>query len=139
LAAGIATALLIGRLDSKFIGLPAWVMTSLYGYAVVQAGWPAFPKNDAARAVLLNLAFPLKCLFFLVMSWLYQSGVFAFYIDRIGLLYDEVAGERWASCGRFQGKPGPGKPGKERARRSPEGVVARTPESVGHPPEAAQR
>jgi hypothetical protein len=106
LAAGIATALLIGRLDSKFIGLPIWVMTFLYGYAVVQAGWPAFPENDAARAVLLNLAFPLKCLFFLVLLWLYQSGVFAYYIDEIGLLYEKVSGDRRAFCSRFQGKRG---------------------------------
>jgi hypothetical protein len=79
-------------------------MTLLYGYAVVQAGWSAFPENDAARAVLLNLAFPLKCLFFLVLLWLYQSGVFAYYIDEIGLLYEKVSGDRRAFCSRFQGQ-----------------------------------
>ncbi len=40
LIVGIATALLIGRLDSKYIGLNKAVIITLYGYALIQ---PLFP------------------------------------------------------------------------------------------------
>jgi len=101
IAAGLATALVIGRLDSKFIGLPSWVVVALYGYAVIQPGWSSF-EDPAVRAVLLNVALTLKLLLFVVVWWLFKSGVFLFYLERIRHVYDEVRDDRTAYLARVQ-------------------------------------
>jgi hypothetical protein len=103
IAAGLATALLVGRLDSKFIDLPSWSVIALYAYAVIQVGWPGF-QQESVRAVLLTVALTLKLLLFVVVCWLFKSGVFLFFLERVGALYDEVANERQLFLSRVQHK-----------------------------------
>jgi hypothetical protein len=104
-AAGVATAIMVGRLDSKFIGLPTMAMIPLYGYAVIQSGWPSFAGDNQARAVLLNLALVLKVHFFAVTFWLFRSGVFLFYLEGLAGIYDRVSSERKTFLGRVLGIP----------------------------------
>jgi len=102
LSACLATALLVGRLDSKLINLPTWVIVVLYGYAAIQPGWPTFDQSVAARALLLNVALAMKFLFFLLIYWLYSSGVFLFYIDRVSQIWDNAATDRSHFLARVQ-------------------------------------
>jgi hypothetical protein len=101
ITAGLATALVVGRLDSKFIGLPSWTVVALYGYAVIQPGWSSF-SDPAVRAVLLNTALTLKLLLFVVVWWLFKSGVFLFYLERVRHVLDEVQDERTVYLARVQ-------------------------------------
>jgi hypothetical protein len=102
LAAGLATALFVGRLDSKFIDLPLWAVISLYAYAVIQPAWSQFIDHPALRATLLNVALVLKTLMFAVMYWLFRSGVFLFYVERFSKLYDDAQSERLDFLRRVQ-------------------------------------
>lgn len=88
IAAGLATALLVGRLDSRFIGLSPYIITLLYVYAVIQAAWPTFGDNPMTRIVIVNIALALKILLFAVMYWLFRSGVLLYYLEQIAGVYE---------------------------------------------------
>jgi len=94
IAAGLATALLVGRLDSHFIRLSPLVIPLLYSYAVVQTAWAAFPTSPDAMIVILNMAFVFKLLLFFVMYWLSRSGVLLYYLDRLANVYEYTPVER---------------------------------------------
>ncbi|HVS17206.1 MAG TPA: hypothetical protein VMT18_01310 [Planctomycetota bacterium] len=57
LFAGIATGLLVGRLDSKYLRVPRGLIGTLYGYAVIQMLWPVIRSNafppDIEKALYL--------------------------------------------------------------------------------------
>lgn len=94
--AGLATAVVVGRLDSKYFGIPHTVIIFLYLYAVIQPGWAQFESspNNAVPLALLNLALALKVLFFMVIKWSIDTGRFHYYADRMGSLIDEIEAER---------------------------------------------
>ncbi|MGA9768727.1 MAG: hypothetical protein WBV94_06795 [Blastocatellia bacterium] len=94
LGAGVALALLIGRLDSIFIGLHTWVVGLIYFYAVIQPGWEAFPEKPEVKLILINLALFLKILFFLLIYWLFKSGVLLFYLHSLGQIDKDIISER---------------------------------------------
>lgn len=102
LLSGLAIALLVGRLDSKLLNLSIWVMAPLYGYAVIQPGWPAFDESPALRTILLSLALALKCLLWLVIYWMFTSGVFLYYLERINEIHDKVTADRTQFLSRVQ-------------------------------------
>ncbi|MEM8931590.1 MAG: helix-turn-helix transcriptional regulator [Acidobacteriota bacterium] len=93
-AQGTALALLVGRLDSKTIGPPTWVIASLYVYAAIQGAWPVFQTHPALMSVLTVLALALKCLLFLFVEWLFASRVLLYYLERLRVLDDEVRRSR---------------------------------------------
>lgn len=63
LIVGIATALFIGRLDSRYIGLHKAVITTLYGYALIQPLFPYLfqnttpPDTSAILPVIIQYVF----------------------------------------------------------------------------------
>lgn len=83
LCAGVALALLVGRLDSRLIGLPVWTVILMYIYAVLQTDWLLFPEHANWKIVLVIVALILKTFLFFVMTWLYKSGVLFYYLERI--------------------------------------------------------
>lgn len=92
--AGVSFALVIGRLDSKFIDPPTPVIFFLYLYAVIQPTWIAFLGDEEMQAILFSVALVLKCLLFVFISWLFQSGTLFFYIDKMLDLYEHAADQR---------------------------------------------
>lgn len=102
IAAGLATALLVGRLDSRFISLSPAIITLLYVYAVIQAAWPTFGDNPTIRIVIVNLALALKILFFAVVYWLFRSGVMLYYLEKIADVYKQSPAERQEFLSRLQ-------------------------------------
>lgn len=82
-AGGVALALFVGRLESRFIEPPVWLIIVLYVYAVIQGGLGAFHLTPTHKFVLLDCAFVFKCLLFLFVSWLFESGVLEQYFEEV--------------------------------------------------------
>jgi hypothetical protein len=82
-------ALLVGRLESKYIDPPVWLITALYSYAVIQGALGAFGVGEAdgssmgLQAVMLYCGFALKCLLFLFVAWVMESGLLLSYMRSV--------------------------------------------------------
>lgn len=90
IAGGIAMALYVGRLQSKFLGPRAWLLFALYSYTAIQPLFVLLEERPVAAVILIDFALILKCLLFLYMMWLFQSGRLLFYFVRVRRAYREV-------------------------------------------------
>lgn len=91
LAAGIALALLIGRLESKlFVGSGLLVIAVLYSYAMIQPLAILFERSKTAIVVLTSIALCLKCLLFAFVAWALETRRVLYYMKRIRELAAEV-------------------------------------------------
>lgn len=74
----VVLALLIGRLDSKLIGLPSWLVCILYFYAAVQPLFVVFDLTgdifNAIQTIVLLVVFAFKVYFFLIIIYALQMG-----------------------------------------------------------------
>ncbi len=80
---GIGIALIAGRLDSKYINLPAGYVYVLYLYAIIQIIWPFVQGSDdnvLVAEIMLLIALVCKVVFFLIMYWLISTNVIYFYM-----------------------------------------------------------
>jgi hypothetical protein len=94
IASGLSMALVVGRLDSKFSDPPTWAVTLLYLYALIQVLWERFGQDPVVENVVISAALMFKCLLFLIVAWMLQSGVLFFYLDRLAYLITNVENER---------------------------------------------
>ncbi len=101
-AQGTALALMVGRLDSKYLEPPTVVVALLYVYAAIQGAWPMFQSHHQLMLVLTFLALVLKCLLFLFVAWLFESQVLLFYLERVRQLDHGVRTERADYLARIQ-------------------------------------
>jgi hypothetical protein len=84
---GVAMALWVGRLDSKFLMTPSGVILALYFYAILQATWLVFPYEDERLLVITGIAMILKVVVYLVCGWLLSSGRLLYFFQEMRLLY----------------------------------------------------
>lgn len=74
----VTLALLIGRLDSKFIGLPSVLISILYGYSAVQPLFVAFEQEGEVfqiiKTFVLITVFIFKIYFFFIITYALQTG-----------------------------------------------------------------
>jgi len=96
IAGAIAMALLVGRLQSKFLGPRLWLLIALYSYTAIQPLFLYLEKNDIWAVALIDFALVLKCLLYLYTAWLFQSGDLLFYFARVRRIYRTVASQRKA-------------------------------------------
>lgn len=89
---GTALALLVGRLDSRYVEAPSAVIALLYFYAAIQGAWPVLSCEYGWMLVFFALV--LKCFFFLLVSWLFESDVILFYLTRMRKLDQDVRHDR---------------------------------------------
>jgi hypothetical protein len=82
-AAGVVLAMTVGRLQSKYIDPPLWIVIILYVYAVIQGTIAAFSSNHGLQAAMLLIAFPMKCLLFIFVAWILESGLLLFYVEQV--------------------------------------------------------
>jgi hypothetical protein len=73
-AGGVALAMLVGRLDSKFLNAPVRVLALLYLYAVIQSVWAVFEDWPRLALILTRTALLLKGLLFGLCAWLMETG-----------------------------------------------------------------
>jgi DNA-binding winged helix-turn-helix (wHTH) protein len=103
----IVMALYVGRLQSKFLNPPPWLIFALYSYTATQSFYwyladysnLAGPKIDEmirliGQVLLIDTYLGLKCLLYLYMTWLFQSGPLLYYLARVGHTYHKVE-EEW--------------------------------------------
>lgn len=103
IAGGIAMALYVGRLQSKFLGPSPRLVIALYSYTAIQSLFVFLVEGPEAKVVsinaatvtriaviLINVALILKCLLYLYMAWLFQSGRLLFYLVRVRRTYQKV-------------------------------------------------
>jgi hypothetical protein len=106
IAGGIAMALYVGRLQSKFLGPSPRLVIALYSYTAIQSLFVFLVEGPEAMVVsinaatvtsvaviLINVALILKCLLYLYMAWLFQSGRLLFYFVRVRRTYQRVETE----------------------------------------------
>ena len=96
IAGAIAMALLVGRLQSKFLGPRLWLLIALYSYTAIQPLFLYLEKNDKWAILMINFALVLKCLLYLYTAWLLQSGDLLFYFARVRRIYRTVPVQRKA-------------------------------------------
>jgi hypothetical protein len=86
---GTALALYVGRIGSKFLDPPVWLIPALYLYAVIQPLY-LFIQNDTGGAFIIGAALCLKSLLYLYMAWLFKSGRLLFYMVQVRAIYESV-------------------------------------------------
>jgi DNA-binding winged helix-turn-helix (wHTH) protein len=96
IAGAVAMALLVGRLQSKFLGPRLWLLIALYSYTAIQPLFLYLENNDKWALMLINSALVLKCLLYLYTAWLFQSGDLLFYFARVRRIYRTVPMQRKA-------------------------------------------
>ena len=89
---GTALALLVGRLDSKYVEAPPGLIALLYFYAAIQGAWPVL--SCELGLLLVFFALVLKGLLFLLVAWLFESDILLFYLTRMRMLDSEVRRDR---------------------------------------------
>lgn len=99
---GTALALLVGRLDSKYVNPSAITIGLLYLYAVIQGAWPVFQHHDELMLILTFVALVLKCLLFLFLAWIFESNTMLFYLTRMRKLDRDVRSDRGEFLARFE-------------------------------------
>jgi hypothetical protein len=86
IVAGVAMALFVGRLQSKFLGARALLLIFLYSYTAIQPLYFYLTINNSDDfwvVFLIDLYLFLKCLLFLYMAWIFDSTRIAFYLVQI--------------------------------------------------------
>lgn len=90
----VVLALLIARLDSKLIGLPSRLVSTLYLYAAVQPLFVVFSQpgfvNEAIKTFVLLAVFILKIYFFLIIVFAMQTGRMLNYLYCFPALHSRV-------------------------------------------------
>jgi hypothetical protein len=90
---GVAMALWVGRLDSKFLMTHFIAISSLYFYAILQSTWLVFPDDDGRLLVVTSFAMVLKVVIYLVCSSLLSSGRLLYFFQELRLLSGEKGAE----------------------------------------------
>lgn len=83
---GVALALVVGRLSSKYINPGSITLGLLYFYAVIQTTAPTFSVNVVGHLLATTVALPLKVLFWLVVIWAFTTGIISEYVYDIRVL-----------------------------------------------------
>jgi len=102
-AQGVLIALVVGRLDSKFIEPPTLITVMLYLYATIQGLLSLFAADLLTLLFLSSLAFFLKVVFFIYLAWLLASGVLVFYLAEVRHLHLGVDEQRSEFVGNLFG------------------------------------
>ncbi len=90
----IATAQLIGRLDSKLIGTKQWVLIAMYTYAAIQPFFPLFEKYKDILTPILYLALFLKIVLVLFVFWIISDNKLFYYLIRVSKIHQLIS-EEW--------------------------------------------
>ena len=91
---GMILALFVGRLDSTRIGPPLWILAMLYFYAVIQASWGVFLKQENVHLAMTNIALPLKLVLASLVYWLYDEGILLYYLKNAREVFKRIPTER---------------------------------------------
>lgn len=94
--AGITMALYIGRLQSRFLGPRFWILYFLYSYTAIQPLVLYIDYRPQWGWKILTFALVLKCLLYIYMTWLFQSGLLLFYFASVKRTDNALPSQRGA-------------------------------------------
>ncbi len=101
----VSIALLIGRLDSRFLNISIWFILTMFIYASIQL-LPAYfdlysqdasnnlDLSSVVESFALNFALFSKAVFFLLIYWLINEGKLMRYIIHVNNVIDDIASSR---------------------------------------------
>ena len=89
---GMALAQYVGRIQSRFLYPPTLLPLAFYLYAVIQPLF-LFIQDPDGGILIIETALILKCLLYLYMAWLFNSGRLLFYLVRVKSMFETVDGE----------------------------------------------
>jgi hypothetical protein len=94
LYAGIYMALLVARLQSKFLDPAPLLVVLLFSYTAIQPLALYIQTSKEWAWVVLDYALVLKCLLYLYVLWLIRSGDLLFYFREVKRTYDDRVDQR---------------------------------------------
>lgn len=94
LYAGIYMALFVARLQSKFLDPAPLLVVLLFSYTAIQPLALYIQTSKQWAWVVLDYALVLKCLLYLYVLWLVQSGDLLFYFRETKRTYDDRVDQR---------------------------------------------
>ncbi len=97
LLVGLSFSLVIGRLDTKIIGFPRWLIVLLFTYGLIQMTWPILSeRSDFAQAApfVFGIALFFKILFFRAIRASMIDKSLAFYMIYINNLDRTIKQDR---------------------------------------------
>src|SRR5689334_9865131 len=94
LYAGIYMALFVARLQSKFLDPAPLLVVLLFSYTAIQPLALYIQTSKEWAWVVLDYALVLKCLLYLYVFWLIQSGDLLFYFRETKRTYDDRVDQR---------------------------------------------
>jgi len=94
LYAGIYMALFVARLQSKFLDPAPLLVVLLFSYTAIQPLALYIQTSKQWAWVVLDYALVLKCLLYLYVLWLIQSGDLLFYFRETKRTYDDRVDQR---------------------------------------------
>jgi DNA-binding winged helix-turn-helix (wHTH) protein len=94
LYAGIYMALFVARLQSKFLDPAPLLVVLLFSYTAIQPLALYIQTSKEWAWVVLDYALVLKCLLYLYVLWLIQSGDLLFYFREVKRNYDDRVDQR---------------------------------------------
>jgi DNA-binding winged helix-turn-helix (wHTH) protein len=94
LYAGIYMALFVARLQSKFLDPAPLLVVLLFSYTAIQPLALYIQTSKEWAWVVLDYALILKCLLYLYVFWLIQSGDLLFYFREAKRTYDDRVDQR---------------------------------------------
>ena len=96
LVGGVSLTLYFGRLQNKFLGLSLWLPVLLSLYAVIQPlfllikGIGVDEWTVVLAILIIETALILKCLLYMFVVWLFESGRLLFYFVRVKPIHESV-------------------------------------------------
>jgi len=112
--AATATALIVGQLDTKLMGVPFIALLTLFGYAAIQPSFDFIFTNTSepiirvSQAVIVALALVCKLLLFAVFQWLALTNRLLYFLVQNYTLHVGVPANRSRFLERLQlGRQGP--------------------------------
>ena len=94
LYAGIYMALFVARLQSKFLDPSPLLVVLLFSYTAIQPLALYIQTRKEWAWAVLNYALVLKCLLYLYVFWLIESGDLLFYFREVKRNYDDRVDQR---------------------------------------------
>lgn len=94
LYAGVYMALFVARLQSKFLDPAPWLVVLLFSYTAIQPLALYIQNSKEWAWAVLDYALVLKCLLYLYVFWLIESGDLLFYFREVKRNYDDRVDQR---------------------------------------------
>jgi hypothetical protein len=87
---GVSLALVIGRLESRLIGVSIYILLILYTWAIIQFGYVLFSQpDDTSILVLVSIALVGKVVLFDEINRISSTGILTYYMAQYRVMFSD--------------------------------------------------